>query len=235
MIIKNREILAQFENISLKFLEIFKGKVDSVIVPWSGGKDSTASLILALKAFGRKKVTAVYVDTGVDFPQNKEYVEKIAKDLSVKLIETEAGVRNGLKFEKLPLPTHENRWCTARKIAALEKIIDEISGEKLVIAGDRDPESELRSQRPPVRRMMNYVIVTPIKQWSTAHVQLYLLLQGVPLNPLYHLGFYRLGCYICPALRSWEVYLMLKSSLNIPEKEIYMLFLKSRVLSTECC
>ena len=235
MLAENREILALFENISLKFLKRFTGKIDSVIVPWSGGKDSTASLILALKAFGRKKVMAVYVDTGVDFPQNREYVEKLAKDLSVKLIEIEAGVRDGLKFEKLPLPTHENRWCTARKIFALEKIIDEMDGEKLVIAGDRDPESELRAQRPPIRRIKDYTIVTPIKQWSTAHVQLYLLLQGVPLNPLYYLGFYRLGCYICPALRSWEIYLMLKSSLNIPEKEIYMLFLKSRVLSTECC
>jgi len=234
MLAENKEILAQFENISLKFLKRFEEKVDSVIVPWSGGKDSTASLLLALKAFGRKKVTAVYVDTGVDFPQNREYVERLAKELSVKLIEAEASVKNGLKFEKLPLPTHKNRWCTARKIATLEKIIDEMKGEKLVIAGDRDPESEQRAQRPPIRRVKNYTIITPLKQWSTAHVQLYLLLQGVPLNPLYYLGFYRLGCYICPALRSWEIYLMLKSSLNIPEKEIYTLFLKSRVPSTEC-
>jgi 3'-phosphoadenosine 5'-phosphosulfate sulfotransferase (PAPS reductase)/FAD synthetase len=32
---------------------------------------------------------------------------------------------------------------------------------------------------------------------------------GGGLNPLYLSGFYRLGCYLCPALRGWELYMML--------------------------
>jgi len=50
--------------------------------------------------------------------------------------------------------------------------------------------------------------VAPIKMWNVTHTQLYPLQNNIPLNPLYELGFYRLGCYICPALRSWEIMIM---------------------------
>jgi len=90
---------------------------DEVFVPLSGGKDSSAALALAVKAFGAKRVTAVYVDTGVDFPQNPEYVRGLAAKLGVKLEVARAPV-----LEELPsrgLPTHgTGRWCTGLKLEA---------------------------------------------------------------------------------------------------------------------
>ena len=71
----NKKVLELYEQISLSLLDS-AGSFDKIIVPWSGGKDSTAALLLALKKYGRKKVTAVYVNTLVDFPENEEYIEK---------------------------------------------------------------------------------------------------------------------------------------------------------------
>jgi len=227
----NRHVIEGFLKVSLNFLSRFKGAYDTIAVPWSGGKDSTAALLLALKVFGHKRVIAVYVDTGVDFPQNREYVEKIAKRLSVRLLSVNVSVRNGLEKEGLPLPTHNNRWCTARKVEALKSALRTLPGRVLVILGDRDSESEARSRRPPVRSEEGRTLVAPLKQWATAHVQLFLLMEGVPLNPLYYVGFYRLGCYICPALRSWETYLMSKAPCirdKLGDDPLFRAFMKHR-------
>ncbi|MCD6208939.1 MAG: phosphoadenosine phosphosulfate reductase family protein [Thermoproteales archaeon] len=215
----NKKMLELYEQISLSLLDS-AGSFDKIIVPWSGGKDSTAALLLALKKYGRKKVTAVYVNTLVDFPENEEYIEKTAKQLSIKLIKTVADLKTKIRQGAL-LPTHENRWCTGEKIEALKRTIREIAdGKTLVVSGDRDSESRARSKRPPIRKEEYWTVASPLKLWSTAHVQLYLLINGVPLNPLYHKGFYRLGCYICPSLRSWEIKIIQKYGLNKDFDEI---------------
>ena len=210
----NKHVLDILEKIALNFMKKFRNQYSYFVVPWSGGKDSTTALLLAIKAYGLSRVKAIYVDTGVDFPHNRDYVKEIAKKLSVELIEVKARIIEEL-VEGKKLPTHENRWCTKLKIKALYEAFNTISSDKsdiLVIVGDRDAESELRSKRPPFREHEGYYQIAPIKMWSGAHTQLYLLVNDIPLNPLYLMGFYRIGCYICPALRSWEVKIMKEHS-----------------------
>lgn len=48
----NVDVIRTYEEISVGFLSRFRGEGD-IIVPWSGGKDSTCVLVLALKAFGK--------------------------------------------------------------------------------------------------------------------------------------------------------------------------------------
>ncbi len=228
MVRANIDVLKLYESISISFLKKFRDWADTVIVPWSGGKDSTATLILALRVFPKSRVRAVYVDTGTEFPSTTEYVEEISKKLGVEIVKLYAGIDRGLLVEGKPFPTHTNRWCTERKIKTLEKGISEIaSGNTLIITGDRDAESRRRSIRPPVRGSRGEVlVVSPLKLWGATHVQLYHLWRGVPLNPLYLKGFYRIGCYICPALRSWERYIMIHDK-DIAEK------LKDKILYKE--
>ncbi|RLE76886.1 MAG: phosphoadenosine phosphosulfate reductase [Thermoprotei archaeon] len=204
----NEDILRFHEKVSLNLLRGLKDDFDAFIVPWSGGKDSTVALVLALKALGARRLCAVYVDTGLDFPESAEYVKSVAKSLGVRLEVARAPVDAELRARGLP--THDNRWCTKLKIAALYAKVRELApeGRVVVVVGDRDAESELRSRRPPVRGHEGITQVAPLKMWSASLVQLYLLREGIPFNPLYDMGFYRIGCYICPALRSWEVELI---------------------------
>ncbi|ALM75628.1 phosphoadenosine phosphosulfate reductase domain-containing protein [Thermococcus barophilus] len=209
----NESYIRAFEKASESFLKQFEGY--DIIVPWSGGKDSTAALILASKVF--RDVTAVYVKMEYEMPQTDEYVEKLAKKLKVNIIES---------FVKMPVdkygfPTHNNRWCTRMKVEALYNAIKEFDSPVLVI-GDRDGESAKRRLKPPAIERKNEVLgtfleVMPIKFWSGMMVQLYILMNGFDLHPLYYEGFYRLGCTICPSLADWEITLLKKrGEKNLP-------------------
>lgn len=210
------------------------GEFDRVIVPWSGGKDSTAALLLALEAYGRSRVVAVYGDTGTEFPASRRYVEEVARRLGVELHVAYAGLDRELLAGR-EMPSHENRWCTGLKVAAIERKVSELAeGRTLVIIGDRDAESPRRSDRPPVREgPAGTLAAAPLKPWGGAHVQAYILSKGIPLNPVYEIGFYRIGCYMCPALRNWELYALMsdaKTYMELAGSRIFRRFMHARLL-----
>ncbi len=210
LIRNNITYLQIFEKISINFLKQFKD-YDTIVIPWSGGKDSTAVLLMALKVFPKDKLRIIYSDTGLEFSQTSKYINELAKRFKIEVIREYAGIDKELLNGK-PLPTHDYRWCTGLKLEALRRGIRKYSsGKVLILTGDRDVESEKRAKRPLIRKdnEIEATVATPIKFWCTLHVQLYLLAHNVKLNPLYYHGFYRIGCYICPALRSWELYIML--------------------------
>ncbi len=211
---KNKPIITKHVAISRRFLESL-GNPDIVIVSFSGGKDSLVTLDLAIKHYGKKHVRAIYIDTGVDFPITRKYISRIAEYYGISIDTIYAPVKDNIP--RYGLPTRKNRWCTLLKVAAFRKKLEEYRGKYrkiLVIVGDRDTESEKRSRKPPVRRRRGYLEAAPIKQWATIHVQLYTMINNLPVNPLYEYGFYRLGCYICPALTSLEKYVMVNRMLN---------------------
>jgi len=209
----NVNVIKMYEGISLSFLSQFKGMGD-IIVPWSGGKDSTCALVLALKAF-RKNVVPIFVDTGLEFNETREYIDEISSRLGINVEVEYAPIDKELKVRGLP--TLDNRWCTRLKIEALYNRIKKISDNPIVIVGDRDVESRLRSLRPPVRRHEFVLQLAPMKMWPTWLSQLYLIYNDLPLNKLYYYGFYRIGCFICPSLRSWERAIMREKNIQISQ------------------
>jgi len=227
---KRIRLLERFSTVFLEKISENRG-VKRVVVPLSGGKDSAVALYLARKLWG-DAVEAVYVDTGVDFPENAESIEMLAEKIGVSVERVRAPVRESIG--RFGLPTHENRWCTGLKIEALRRFLKKIGAGKdtLVIVGDRDVESRSRARRPPLRYEEERLVAAPLKLWGSHHIELFLALHGLPVNPLYELGFYRTGCYICPSLRSWELYVMEKAGildrLKERDNEIVELFLKEK-------
>ncbi len=210
----NVEVLKTYEEISLKLLKTFEDGVDQVIIPWSGGKDSTVALLLAIKAFGRSNVIAIYSDTGVDFHENIEYIESVSRKLGINYIYVRAPVSEELELGH-SLPTHNSRWCTGLKKASIRSVINNYFRNKriLLVLGDRDAESIGRSRKSFMEyEGKNIINVYPLKLWSALHTHLYLTYNGLPLNKLYLKGFYRIGCYICPSLRNWELSILLNNN-----------------------
>ncbi|KSW11299.1 hypothetical protein CF15_00020 [Pyrodictium occultum] len=234
MVEANRGVLGLYERASARFLEGL-GEFDTVIVPWSGGKDSTATLLLALKIYGRDRVRVVYGDTGTEFPLSVEYVEQVADKLGIDYVRAYAGIDKALLKGAAPMPSHSSRWCTGLKVEAVERAVRKLArGRTLLLIGDRDAESPRRSARPPVRPgpAEGIMAAAPLKLWGGVHVQLYILSQGLPLNPMYEHGFYRIGCYMCPALRSWEVYVLTSTPglhFRLLRSPIYRRFIASRL------
>lgn len=213
LLAENERVLETLERVSASLLERVGREFDTVVVPWSGGRDSTAALLLARKALG-SKVKAVYVDMGLEFRGSREHVIEVSERLGVEL--HVARVDLGRYVRSVGLPSHDNRWCTRLKIEALYSKVREVAeGRTLIVVGDRDAESELRSKRGPVREHEEFTQAAPLKNWSAAQAQLYILRHGVPLHPLYELGFYRIGCWVCPALRSWEKEIMRRWSREV--------------------
>ena len=218
LIEENTSILELLEDNAIELIREAYNSVQPkrVVVPVSGGKDSSAALLLASKALDPDIITAIYVDTGIDFPENREAAERIASRAGIDLLKVTGGVDRGL-MEGLPLPSPENRWCTGRKLEALRKGIEKVepSGRVLLVVGDRDSESEKRSRRPLVRidNALPYPAVSPLRLWSGAHVMGYLWMRGGLVNKLYSLGFYRTGCYLCFSLRAWELHIMVEEGL----------------------
>ena len=201
----NRPYIEAFAGASRAFLESFRDY--DIVVPWSGGKDSTATLILAKETFD--DVTAVYVRMEYEMPETEEYVERLAKKLGVNLVRVDVP----MPIEEYGMPTHNNRWCTRKKVEALYSVVSEFERPVLLV-GDRDGESARRRLKPPVlerRTPFGPILeVMPIKFWSGFMVQLFILMRGFELHPLYYEGFYRLGCTVCPSLAEWEVELLKK-------------------------
>jgi len=224
----NRAVIEKLEEASLSYLSSFD--VDYAVVPWSGGKDSTAALILSLKVF-KDKVIPTFIDTGLEFKETLEYVNQLASRLGITPLKLKAPIREIIEAGK-PLPTNKNRWCTQLKVKAAKDFIKQLSkkGRVLMVVGDREAESPSRLRRPATITHEDHIEAAPIKQWSALHVQLYLALNKVPVNAMYDYGFFRIGCYICPALRNWEIKLIMeKEELKyIRENALFEIFAKER-------
>jgi len=227
----NKDLLELLEAASLNYLSSFD--VDYAIVPWSGGKDSTATLILSLKALD-KKVVPVFVDTGLEFKETLKYVDDLACQLGISLVKIKAPIKESIESGR-NLPTNKDRWCTLLKIKATQDYIKDLSksGKVLMVVGDREAESSSRLNRPATIEHEDYIEVAPIKLWSAIHVQLYLALNKVSPNPMYDYGFFRVGCYICPALRSWEMSLILEDDRlkYVREDPLFTIFAKEKKVS----
>ena len=180
-----------------------------VYVAFSGGADSTAALLLAVEALGSRRVTAVYVDTGIEFPETRRHVERVASRLGVDLLVVENGGRFWEELGKRLPPSRDARWCTALlKIEPLKVLYSKLR-PKLIIEGVRGFESlarltlgEVTSSpvAPTARRAF------PVYEWSRLEVQLYLRWKEVEANPLYDEGLTRIGCIVCPAMHMYELF-----------------------------
>jgi len=170
-----------------------------IVVPWSGGKDST--VVLALLREAGIDFTAVHVDTGLEFPETEDYVEMLAKKLKLSLEVVKAPV--GEKFEKLGGEYLKRRECTQDKIGTLYDYVRKNFRDPILVNGDRITESKARSFRPDVYKD-EFRVFSPIKYWSNLDEQIYLELRGIPNNPLYARGFYRIGCKTCPFMDLFE-------------------------------
>ena len=180
-----------------------------VYVSFSGGIDSTAALALAVEALGERRVVAVYADTGIEFPETRRHVERIASRLGVDLVVVEAGGRFWRELPKRLPPTRDSRWCTALlKIEPLRSFYSKLR-PRLIIEGVRGLESNARLTlgevtsspvAPTARRAF------PVYEWSRLEVQLYVRWKGLEPNPLYDEGLTRIGCIVCPAMHMYELF-----------------------------
>jgi phosphoadenosine phosphosulfate reductase len=177
-------------------------KSRDVFVSYSGGKDSLATLLLALKCLG--DVPLLFNDTGIEAPATVEHVWRVADKFGLELVYASAGDAFWRSVPVYGPPARDCRWCCkVCKLIPIAKAVKERFQEgAYTILGQRKYESFARLKAPIIEKsrwIPNLVSVSPIRDWSALHVWLYLMRARVEFNPLYKEGFDRIGCWLCPA------------------------------------
>jgi 3'-phosphoadenosine 5'-phosphosulfate sulfotransferase (PAPS reductase)/FAD synthetase len=123
-----------------------------VLVAYSGGKDSLASLIWTIKESGFKKesIEAVFCDTLWEHEETYTHIKETTDALGVKLITLKSKKYDGfvdMSIKKGRFPSTVARFCTEelKTKPMIDYILDEC-GHVLVIQGIRADESASRSK-----------------------------------------------------------------------------------------
>ncbi len=196
------------------------------VVSVSGGKDSTALYIWAVRRFGPQGFAAVFADTGNEHPVTLNYVRNlphmaggppvkwVKADFEIQLdhkgIEASDSVFLDLCLIKGRVPSSKAQFCTENlKMAPIRDwLLTEAKGRRVVsFTGIRAGESKKRSGYSAAEFLPYYPCwtVRPLLRWTEEQVFDYLDAAGVPPNPLYESGFSRVGCFPCIHARKSEL------------------------------
>lgn len=171
-------------------------------VSFSGGKDSLA--VLDLVSSITRDFTAIFVDTGLEHPQTREHVRRLANRRGFRLLVAPAGDAFDDSFPAFGPPAKDFRWCCkVCKLAPATKVIeDKFPKGTLTVEGNRRLESFSRAYTDLVQKnpfVPGQTTVNPIRDWTALDVWLYIVWRGLEYNPLYDEDIERVGCWMCPS------------------------------------
>lgn len=183
---------------SAKFLEGLKTARNHIeeskgFVAFSGGKDSTVSLHLALQT--EPNIPVCFYDSGLEFPENLEYIQSIANlySLNLHIIHSKPTVLDILRkeafFDHKRMPVHLQTSIVEAKITNPSKEAHEKFGTGR-IWGLRAEESRGRQmllvpRRGTFKSKDGEHVTSPVWNWSSTQIFSYLEKNSIPENPLY--------------------------------------------------
>lgn len=203
----------------------------SNVVSVSGGKDSTAMYCWAIREFGASGFYPIFCDVDHEHPVTVNYVKNLhilangpkveirqanfEDRLRKKGIETTGNVFLDMMLWKRRAPSTKAQFCTEHlKLNVIREYIKEIADKYglpvVSYSGERAEESEKRAKKPreEISTYFDCMVIQPMLNWSEKQVFDFLKKCKVPPNPLYALGYSRVGCYPCIHSRKKELALL---------------------------
>lgn len=213
-------------------------KADEMFVSFSGGKDSTVTSNIVMKALGRENIIHIYGDTTLEYPTTGEYIKRFKeKYKQTPMLVAKNKEQNFNELCKvIGPPSRLMRWCcTIFKTGAITRKIDSTFRDKkniLTFQGIRRNESTARSKyerESKDSKIAKQIVISPIIDWLEFDIWLYILSNNIDFNDAYKQGFSRVGCWCCPNNSAWAEFL---ASIYMPEmyeefKEILIQFATS--------
>lgn len=222
----NRKRFNLITSEATEFIKEVSGEyeLDELFISFSGGKDSTVTQDLVVKALSEPKIIHVFGDTTLEFPLTYEYVKRFkANNRYTPMITAKNKDKNFYDLcDTLGPPSRVMRWCcTIFKTGAINRKISATFKDKkkiITFHGIRRSESSSRSKyerKSDSPKITKQKVMSPIIDWYDFDVWLYILASDIDFNDSYRLGYARVGCWCCPNNSNWAQYL---SSIYMPEK-----------------
>jgi phosphoadenosine phosphosulfate reductase len=195
-----------------------------MFVSFSGGKDSTVTSDIVMRALSEPKILHIFGDTTLEFPETMRYVDRFKKEHPQTPV---LSSRNKDKdFEELCKlvgpPSRVMRWCcTIFKTGAIQRKIKTLFRNKnkiITFYGIRRSESASRSKyerETEGSKITKQITISPIIDWMDFDVWLYMLTTKIDFNYAYRLGYARVGCWCCPNNSGWSEFL---SKIHMPQQ-----------------
>jgi len=182
---------------------------ENVVISFSGGKDSTVTADLTVRALSDPYLVHIFGNTTLEFPLTIEYVERFRKENPKVIFKT--AINREQEFysvcEDIGPPARMLRWCcTMFKTGPITRVLNSMYKDKdiLTFYGIRKCESVSRSKYNRVEdnaetvKINKQKVASPIFYWIDLDIWLYIFGESVDFNDAYRLGYDRVGCWCCP-------------------------------------
>ena len=179
-----------------------------IIILFSGGKDSTVTANLVVKALPKSKIKHVFGDTTLEHDLTIKYVNRLKKNKNIEVVVARNNDNDFYKVaEQIGPPSRMSRWCCYMfKTGAVNRVMNELFGNKHILSfyGIRKNESLTRSKynrtedKAEHKKITNQRVCSPIFYWNEFEIWLYILANKIDFNDAYKLGYSRVGCWCCP-------------------------------------
>lgn len=181
-----------------------------MIISFSGGKDSTVTADLVIKAIGTTELVHIFGDTTLEFPTTISYAERYRKAHPRAIFKiAKNSEQDFMKVcDDIGPPARMMRWCCSMfKTGPISRTLNNLCNDEKVLTyyGIRKVESVARSKYDRLTddvtanaKIKKQVDAAPIFYWTDLDIWLYILTEEIDFNESYKLGYDRVGCWCCP-------------------------------------
>ena len=182
---------------------------DHIVLSFSGGKDSTATADVVIKALGNPSLVHIFGNTTLEFPLTYEYAERYRENHPLAIFKIAKNREQDFYevCEDIGPPARMMRWCCSMfKTGPITRVINGLYRNQQILTfyGIRKSESVSRSKYNRIEddaesvKIQQQTVASPIFFWKDIDIWLYLLAEKVDFNDAYRLGYDRVGCWCCP-------------------------------------
>lgn len=207
----NKTRLDYLKDESFEFIKNTASKYpnENIVISFSGGKDSTVTADLAVRALSDPSLVHIYGDTTLEFDITKEYVDRFRKENPMAILKVAKNKDQDFYkvCEDIGPPARMLRWCCSMfKTGPITRVLNNLYGDINILTfyGIRKCESVSRSKYNRIEdsadavKIQKQKVASPIFFWKDIDIWLYLLGEDIDFNDAYRLGYDRVGCWCCP-------------------------------------
>ena len=207
----NKERLHYLKDEAFSFVRHTAEKFDEekIVISFSGGKDSTVTADVVVKALSNPNLVHIFGDTTLEFPFTIEYANRFRANHPQAIFEI---AKNDEQIfydvcEDIGPPARMMRWCCSMfKTGPITRIINGLYRNQQILTfyGIRKSESVSRSKYNRIEdaaesvKIQQQTVASPIFFWKDIDIWLYILAENIDFNDAYRLGYDRVGCWCCP-------------------------------------